>query len=503
MTQRNGCRNVTFGRRDFLKSVTFSAGALAMTGVSPLPAAPSTRRPNVVFVFADEWRAHDLGYAGNSDVPTPQFDAMAKESINCASMISGCPVCTPYRASLLTGQYWLTHGLFYNDKPLGTRAVSIAQAFKQAGYDTAYVGKWHVDGHGRSAFIPRERRQGFDYWKARECTHDYNNSMYYGDAPESLVWDDYDAIAQTRDAIAYLREHDRKKPFLFVLSWGPPHTPHHTAPEAYRRRIAPAETLKVRPNVPEALRDKARAALAGYYAHIAALDDCIGDLRRTLKETGLEENTILVFTTDHGYMIHSQGEFHKQMPWEESIHVPFLLQWPALHGAAGRTIRMPINTPDLMPTLLGLAGVPIPETVEGRDLSAVFRGEREESDEAVLIMCPVPFHQWNFARRGREYRGVRTQRYTYVRDLKGPWLLYDNEADPYQMDNLVNRPESAELQARLEIVLARKLRETGDEFRPAQHYMDQWNYTWDRGDAPSSKHGGALQGRADLPTVSA
>lgn len=485
MSQQERRSERTLGRRDFLHSTMFSAGALAVAGVSPLLAARAAGKPNVLFVFADEWRADDLGYAGNDDVPTPHLDAMARESINCTSMISGCPVCTPYRASLLTGQYWLTHGLFYNDRPLGTRAVSFAQAFKQAGYDTAYVGKWHVDGHGRSAFIPRERRQGFDYWKARECTHDYHNSMYYGDTPHPLRWEGYDAIAQTKDAIRYIREHDRKKPFLFVLSWGPPHTPHHTAPEANKRRIAPAETLQVRPNVPEAMRDKARAALAGYYAHITALDDCIGDLRRTLKETGIEENTILVFTTDHGYMIHSHGEFHKQMPWEESIRVPFLLQWPALRGAAGHTIRMPINTPDLMPTLLGLAGVPIPQTVEGRDLSAVFRGERQEWDEAALILCAAPFHQWNFARGGREYRGVRTRQHTYVRDLKGPWLLYDNEADPYQLNNLVNKPEAAELQARLETVLARKLHETGDEFRPAQYYMNQWNYTWDAGDAPS------------------
>lgn len=114
----------TLGRRDFLQSMTFSAGALAVAGVSPLGAARSAGQPNVLFVFADEWRADGLGYAGNTDVPTPHFDAMARESINCTSMISGCPVCTPYRASLLTGQYWLTHGLFYNDRPLGTRAAT-------------------------------------------------------------------------------------------------------------------------------------------------------------------------------------------------------------------------------------------------------------------------------------------------------------------------------------------------------------------------------------------
>jgi arylsulfatase A-like enzyme len=171
------------------------------------------------------------------------------------------------------------------------------------------------------------------------------------------------------------------------------------------------------------------------------------------------------------------------MPWEESIHVPFLLRWPALDGSAGRKVDQPINTPDLMPTLLGLAGVPVPATVEGRDWSDAFRGREVESDGATLITCPVPFHQWNYSRGGREYRGVRTRTHTYVRDLKGPWLLYDNVADPYQLNNLVGNPKATKLQADLEAVLARKLRETNDEFRDGQYYMDLWSYTWDGKDA--------------------
>ena len=132
-------------------------------------------KPNVVFVFGDQWRQQATGYAGDPNVSTPHLDTLARESIDFTHAVSGCPVCSPYRASLLTGQRPLTHGVFVNDVYLQPRATSIAEAFSSAGYDTAYIGKWHVDGHGRSNYIPPERRLGFAYWKVLECTHAYNN----------------------------------------------------------------------------------------------------------------------------------------------------------------------------------------------------------------------------------------------------------------------------------------------------------------------------------------
>ena len=259
------------------------------------------------------------------------------------------------------------------------------------------------------------------------------------------------------------------------MSWGPPHAPYHTAPEKYRALFKPEE-ITLRPNVPEADRDKARKVLAGYYAHIAALDDCIGDLLRTLDETGLADETVFVFTSDHGDMLYSHGGQKKQQPWDESIRVPFLLRYPAVFGAEGRVIDTPINTPDIMPTLLALCGVEIPDTVEGTDFSEVLRGKTEAPDNAALINCPSPFGQWTRRRGGREYRGVRTARYTYVRALNGPWLLYDNLKDPYQLRNLCNQPEWAAVQQHLESLLADKLGQTRDEFRSGWDYIKQWDY---------------------------
>ena len=231
--------------------------------------------------------------------------------------------------------------------------------------------------------------------------------------------------------------------------------------------------------MPEANRQRARQALAGYYAHIAALDDCIGDLLQTLHEAGIEKDTIFVFTSDHGDMLFSHGGQNKQQPWDESIRVPFLLRYPALLGPKGRTIDLPINTPDIMPTLLGLSGIAVPPTVEGTDFSRVLKGESAVPDYAALITCPSPFGQWDRSGGGREYRGVRTRRYTYVRDLKGPWLLYDNEKNPYQLDNLCHQPEHAALQARMDTLLSKRLKETKDEFLSGSDYIKKWGYEVD------------------------
>jgi len=432
------------------------------------------KQPNVVFVFADQWRAQSTGYAGCPDVQTPNLDALSRQSVQFTQAISGCPVCTPYRASLLTGQRPLTHGLFLNDVSLSDDAVSIAQAFAGAGYDTAYIGKWHVDGHGRLSYIPPERRQGFQYWRVQECTHDYNNSDYFAETDERLWWDGYDAAAQTREAQRYIRERDGEKPFFLMLSWGPPHDPYATAPEEFQA-LYNADDLALRPNVPDE-HERVRRDLVGYYAHCSALDVCVGDLLATLDETGLAEDTVFVFTSDHGDLIGAHGFCGKQQPWEESILVPFLLRWPGGLGAEAHSADALLDAPDIMPTLLGLCGIVIPDTVGGTDLSPAVRGEGPAGDDAVLLACHSPSGQYSRSVGGREFRGVRTRRHTYVRDLNGPWLMFDNEADPYQLENLVGSPEHAALQAELEAVLTRMLAVQNDEFLPGPDYIARWGY---------------------------
>jgi arylsulfatase A-like enzyme len=202
----------------------------------------------------------------------------------------------------------------------------------------------------------------------------------------------------------------------------------------------------------------------------------MGDLRKTLAECGIENDTIFVFTSDHGDMLGSQGERRKQRPWDESIRVPFLLHYPAACGRGGKAIDMPFNTPDIMPTLLGLAGIAPPKTVEGTDFSGVLTGAKAPDNDAALICCIAPFGEWTRPSGGKEYRGLRTRRYTYVRDLEGPWLLYDNQTDPYQQTNLVGKPGHADLQKTLDDQLDKVLAARKDKFLPGGEYIKQRSY---------------------------
>jgi arylsulfatase A-like enzyme len=444
-------------------------------------AANPTSKPNIVYVICDQWRASAMGYAGDPNVKTPNLDRLAGSGFNFVNAVSVCPVCTPYRAALMTGRYPTSTGMFLNDAHLPDSELCLAQVLKSAGYATGFIGKWHLDGNGRAAYIPPERRRGWDYWKAGECDHNYNHSHYYTGASDvKQFWPGYDAFAQTVDAQQYIRDHaPGPQPFVLMVSYGPPHFPFNTAPKEFAA-LYPPESIQLLPGVPPAMQELAKKDCQGYYAHCTALDKCIGDLRQTLEETGIAQNTIFVVTSDHGEMMGSQGAppTMKQVAWTQSANVPFLLAYPALTaGDQGRTVRTPLTTPDIFPTLLGLAGVPAPGTVEGEDLSPLLRGGRE-ADRAALYMSVSPFAGPGF---NKEYRAIRTDRYTYVRSLEGPWLLYDDVKDPNQLDNLVGHAESADLLAKLDARLHAQLQRVGDDFRPARAYLEEWSYPLEPG----------------------
>jgi arylsulfatase A-like enzyme len=134
----------------------------------------NAKKPNIVFILTDQWRSSSLGYAGNKDVKTPNLDAFAKESINFTNAVSVTPVCTPQRAALLTGKFPTTTGMIVNDIYLPEQELTMAEIYKTEGYSTAYWGKWHLDGHGRTTYIPKEIREAFDFWRVFECSHEYN-----------------------------------------------------------------------------------------------------------------------------------------------------------------------------------------------------------------------------------------------------------------------------------------------------------------------------------------
>lgn len=463
-----------------MKSYTLIFFLIILSKNTTISAQNALKKPNILYIIVDQWRAQATGYAGDKNVICPNLDQLASESVNVKNAVSGMPVCTPHRASLMTGQYPLTNGVFMNDVLLDTNKTTLAKVFAKNNYTTGFVGKWHIDGHGRNTYIPPTRRQGFEYWKTLECTHDYNNSAYYaGDSNKKLVWDGYDVIAQTNDVCNYMEKKAKKaQPFLLFLSIGSPHDPYQTAPKKYRQMYED-KNIVINENVPVDKREKVKKDLIGYYSHISAIDDCLGKMRQTLKDLNIDDNTIIVFTSDHGDLLGAHGGWNKQQPYNESIRVPFLIHYPKVFGKKGKTSEALLNSPDIMPTLLGLCGIAIPKSVEGVDFSRVLKGIQKDKVQQTLISCVQPFGQWARKNGGREYRGIVTHQYTYTRDLKGPWLLFDNLKDPLQMNNLIGQAAYQNIQNTLDKVLKQELRKRKDDFQPGMTYIKKWGYLVD------------------------
>jgi arylsulfatase A-like enzyme len=430
-------------------------------------------------------RASALGYNGDSNAITPHIDKLAKESVNFTNTVAVCPVCTPYRAALMTGRFPTTTGMFLNDLHLPAEELCMAEIFAKNGYDTGYIGKWHLDGHGRDVFIPPARRQGWDFWMAAECDHQNNNSHYYtGNSPQKKHWEGYDVFAQTKAAKSYIQNHaGADNPFFLTLSLGPPHPASDAAPVDYRALYSSSK-IQPLPNVPVENRDAARPLLLDYYAHCTAIDHCIGELLQTIENAGIAENTIFVFTSDHGGMLLSHGlpQHWKQVAYGESAHVPFLIRYPDAHGHKGKIVNTPLNTPDILPTLLALANIPIPSPIEGDNLINLICGEAEIPGRAALYMSVVPFvipipgRNLFTQTDGIPYRAIRTKRYTYIRNLEGPWMLFDDCDDPHQINNLVNDHAHHQTLRELEQILQAELIKIGDDFRAPESYIEQWGF---------------------------
>jgi arylsulfatase A-like enzyme len=435
--------------------------AVAALGVPPGAAAqkPDTR-PNILLIIPDQLRAQALGCTGNPDVHTPHIDRLAAEGVLFRQTFANTPVCCPARAVLFTGKYAHQNGMVANDLRLRESEVTLAQLLRSRGYRTGLIGKWHLDGGPRQpGFVPPgPRRHGFDFWAAYECSHTHFNPVYFRDTPEPIRPGKFEPEALTDVAVEFLRA-NRDRPFFLVVSMGPPHDP-YGAPAEYRKRYDPRK-LTMRPNWQAGVGQAGREQIAAYYAAITAIDDQMGRMTKTLRDLGLEKNTIVLFTSDHGDMLGSQGAGLKRKPWEESIRVPGILRYPA-KVKAGRRVDALFSHVDFAPTLLSLCGVKVPRDMQGSDLSGVVLGQTDRGPDSVFFQIFVPFagdgtpHPW---------RGVRTGRYMYARTQKEPWVLYDLEKDPFERKNLAKDPGSAAVRRELEARLARWMKDTGDSWR--------------------------------------
>jgi len=398
---------------------------------------------NILFVFSDQHRWCDLGCYGNSEVISPNLDWFAEDSLRFTHCISNSPVCVPARGSLLTGCYPRKHGAITNDLPIRTDVQSVADVLNADGYYTGYIGKWHLGGVPRDQAISPDRRIGFQEWKVNNCDHNYLNSFYYDEENLRHEIDGYDAAEYTSLACDFIQR-NQNRPWGLWLSWGPPHDPYFDVPQKYldlykNRNLTPRGNLLNdvvnRLDQPPWTKDETLEKLKGYYAHITALDEQFGRLLKVLEETGQLDNTLIVYTSDHGDQLGSQGWTNKQFPYEESIRVPLIARLPGTvrQGVCNELIGLA----DLPVSLMGLLEHPL-SAPDGNDLQELFREAGARGQEACYIFDLVPCHQ-SMARGTDAWRGVRTARYTYVCHADGtPWCFYDNDADPFQRRNLID-----------------------------------------------------------------
>ena len=465
---------------------------------SPRSVVLPRRQPNLVFVFADQLRYQSLGYAGDSKAQTPHIDRLARESLNFRNAVSLSPVCGAYRASLFTGKYTTGTGMAVNELRMNPAHRCLGHVLTENGYSTGYIGKWHLwsnlagdHENPKVAFVPPgPNRLGFDgYWAAYNFNHFYYRGYYYEDSPNRVEVRGYEPDIQTDMAIRFIEDSARgDRPFSLILSYGTPHDPlspdnvppeylerfrgvEFALPENWRdspdpymdRNADPATWLSYwKPAIPEQLRC--------YYAMISNLDDNIARLLDALERASVADDTLFVFTSDHGEMFGSQGRIYKNIFYDEAARIPFLLRWPG--HIAPRVSDACLNTPDIMPTLLSLLGLPVPGEVQGSDLAPVALGQSGPEPDAAYLQGLGHTFQWQ---DGFEWRALRDKRFTFARYRRdGKELLFDNLSDPAQLHNVIDDPRYAADVRRCREQLSAKMGSLNDTFEACTWYRDHW-----------------------------
>jgi len=475
-------------RRIARLSLSLSSAALA---AEPPP-------PNVIVVVADQLRYQSTGYGGDTRAITPNLDRLAGQGMNFRQFVANTPVCAAFRASFLTGKYASSTGLAVNELRMNPNQDSIAHSFGRGGYACDLLGKWHLwaaESNHQAIYNqftpPGPYRMGFDaYWAGYNFNHQNYHSWFFRDTAEPQRIKGVGDAKFVDLAIERLRGHaNEKKPFFMLLALSMPHDPwtkDNVPPEWYERfryvdfplpatwsdqpdpymdrNAEPDRWLSYwKPNMPDFQRV--------YHAMSAALDEQVGRLLTAIDEAGLRDNTIVVFTSDHGEMFGAHGRVYKMTFYEESVRTPLLMRWPARIPAGAHSDAC-ISTVDLMPTLLGLAGRQIPKAVEGTDLSNLAEGKDNAEPEAALLQGMGHTYQWQ---DGFEWRALRDKTFTYARYLRdGHELLFDHAADPLQQHDLAGDAAHHDTLARLRDGMNQRLAKIGDTFEKCSWYRDHF-----------------------------
>lgn len=429
----------------------------------------TTTRPNIVFILVDDLRWDELGIAGHPFIKTPNIDRIGHEGVRFRNAFMTTPLCSPSRASFLTGQYAHTHGITDNvDRSAAShKLVTFPRLLHDSGYATAFIGKWHMGNDDTP-------RPGFDRWVSFKGQGTYLNPDI-NENGKAVKPTGYITDILSGYAVEFIRRrHD--KPFLVYLAHKAIHPEGAQANDgsvnlADSERFLPAERhqtayagkpLPHRPNYkrpPEgkpalqrqignlpplgaatATRDE---AILGRQRSLLAIEEGVGEILKALKETGQLDNTIIVFTSDNGYFYGEHGlSVERRLAYEESIRMPLLVRYPKVVKAGTVRDELVLNI-DLAPTLLGLASGPVPNTMQGRSLVPLLKGAKPAWRNSFLIEYYSDKVFPRMLQMG--YKAVRTQRWKYIHylELDGMDELYDLKTDPYELKNLIKEPRAA------------------------------------------------------------
>jgi len=424
------------------------------------PGQSDEKKPNVLFIMTDQLRRNSVGHM-DGPVKTPAIDKLASEGYSFSQAYCNSPMCTPARAAFLTGK--LNHSIkcskgepyYYNDRQLNTNENTIAKELNNIGYKCAYIGKWHNDSLKGKGYIPRgPRRMGFnDFWAGVNVGSNRTNAFYYTDDGKLIQSDgEWEPDLQTRLTIDYLKENkNSEQPFFLFLSWLPPHRTYDLP--KYRQYLIDEARKQIdesdlHPNVPERLKDLAVEEYVQYHANVLGLDDDLNKILKSLKELGLEENTIVVFTSDHGENMISHGLKGKNQCYEEAAAIPFIIRYPEKIDT-GKVPSDFINISDMAPTLIELCGGETPSSMQGKSFAPFLLGE-EKSGPQNSAYIEIKHSWWDY----RFDQGPQGHRRCIVTDDwklvlieskagQGgaiPLQLYERKKDPFEMNNLASEP---------------------------------------------------------------
>lgn len=450
--------NSSFTRRTFLKqpalaafAAAFGASQVKSSGSAQLSGKP-VMRPNIILFHSDQFRWDFVCAAGHNPMDfTPNLDAMYRRGTVFQNFITNQPLCAPSRSCLMTGQYATTTGVWKNGFGLRTDAMTLATQLTKAGYSANYIGKWHLAPRGDGAVAP-EYRGGFTgLWVAANApeisTKPYNSQFWDSNGkPVYYGRDVYRVDFLTDVAESFLRQkHD--DPFLLVLSQLEPHQqngPYDNDVYGFAPPRGYAEEFRS-PYVPADLRffpGDWPYELNKYYGDVKAIDESLGRIFKTLKEQNLEDNTIVIFTSDHGCHFRTRNQEYKRSPHESSIHVPLMIQGPGFNNR--QTIPELVSMIDVTPSILDLLGLPIPSSMQGRSFIPLLHDEKarkewpnevfiqiSESETARALRTP----EWTYAALAPEANPDRDSDSPHYRDYQ----LYNNRADPSQLVNMAGR----------------------------------------------------------------